>query len=126
MKTLVIQNDPHEPQSPGDALTTDGGVAKTRSGIFAPIRRHPLLAFFLLAFAITWAPIPLGVFMAAGPLVAALLVTAVVDGRRGLRELWSRMIRWRVGWQWYAAAILTPLAVVFVADSTSRSVRRTP
>jgi uncharacterized protein len=68
--------------------------------------------FFGLAFAITWAPTPFGIFMAAGPLIAAVIVTAVVDGRRGLRELGGRMIRWRVGWQWYAAALLIPLAVV--------------
>jgi hypothetical protein len=77
----------------------------------AVIKRHPLVAFFVLAFALTWAPTPFGVFMAAGPLVAALVITAVVDGRRGLRELWSRMIRWRVGWQWYAAALLVPLGL---------------
>jgi uncharacterized protein len=50
--------------------------------------------------------------MAAGPLLAAIAITAVVDGRRGMRELGSRVIRWRVGWHWYAAAILIPLAVV--------------
>ena len=77
----------------------------------AVIKRHPLIAFFALAFALTWAPTPVGVFMAAGPLLAAVVITAVVDGRRGLRELWSRMIRWRVGWQWYAAALLVPLAL---------------
>ena len=75
------------------------------------IKRHPLIAFFALAFALTWAPTPVGVFMAAGPLLAAVVITAVVDGRRGLRELWSRMIRWRVGWQWYAAASRVPLAL---------------
>ena len=77
----------------------------------AVIKRHPLVAFFVLAFALTWAPTPFGIFMAAGPLVAALVITAVVDGRRGIRELWSRMIRWRVGWQWYAAALLVPLGL---------------
>jgi uncharacterized protein len=77
----------------------------------AVIRRHPLVAFFVLAFAITWGPTPLGVFMAAGPLLAAIVITAVVDGRRGLRELGSRILRWRVGWQWYAAALLVPLAL---------------
>jgi len=75
------------------------------------IRRYPLVAFFILAFALTWAPTPFGIFMAAGPLVAALVIAAVVDGRPGLRELGSRMVRWRVGWQWYAAALLIPLAL---------------
>jgi CAAX protease family protein len=79
----------------------------------AVIRRHPLVAFFVLALAITWGPTPFGIFMAAGPLLAAIVITALVDGRLGLRELGSRMLRWRVGWRWYAAAILTPLAVVF-------------
>ncbi len=66
----------------------------------AVIKRHPLAAFFALAFALTWAPVPLGIFIAAGPLVAALVIIALVDGRRGLRELGNRMLRWRVGWQW--------------------------
>jgi uncharacterized protein len=76
------------------------------------VTRHALLVFFVLAFVITWAPTPFGVFMAAGPLLSALIVTAVVDGRQGLRSLGSRLVRWRVGWHWYAAALLIPLAVV--------------
>jgi membrane protease YdiL (CAAX protease family) len=112
MKTRIIQNDPHEPEPAGAGLPAGAAVAAPRSGLTAFVRRHPLLVFFALAFAITWAPTPFGIFMAAGPLIAAVIVTAVVDGRRGLRELGSRMIRWRVGWQWYAAALLIPLAVV--------------
>jgi membrane protease YdiL (CAAX protease family) len=112
MRTRIIQNDPHEPQSAGAGLPAGAAVAVPRSGLTAFVRRQPLLVFFALAFAITWAPTPVGIFMAAGPLIAAVIVTAVVDGRRGLRELGSRMIRWRVGWQWYAAALLIPLAVV--------------
>jgi uncharacterized protein len=35
-----------------------------------------------------------------------------VDGRAGLRELRSRLFRWRVGARWYAVAVLTtPLSV---------------
>ena len=82
-----------------------------RTRIAALIRRQPLPAFFVLAFALTWAVLPWSSFLAAGPLIAALVVTAVVDGRRGLRELGSRMLRWRVGWQWYAAAILVPVGL---------------
>jgi membrane protease YdiL (CAAX protease family) len=80
--------------------------------VTALVTRHALLMFFALAFVITWAPTPFGVFMAAGPLLSALVITAVIDGRRGLRELGSRLVRWRVGWLWYAAALLIPLAVV--------------
>ena len=43
----------------------------------------------------------------AGPSVAGILTTGLVSGRAGLRELLSRLLRWRVGARWYAAALLT-------------------
>jgi membrane protease YdiL (CAAX protease family) len=89
--------------------------SQRRFRLSALIKRQPLAAFFVIALAITWAPTPLGIFLAPGPLLAALIVTAVVDGRCGLRQLGGRMLRWRVGWQWYAAAVLIPLAVVFAS-----------
>ena len=36
-----------------------------------------------------------------GPLVAALVVIGVAEGRAGYRELGARMLRWRVGWRWW-------------------------
>ena len=60
-----------------------------------------------------------------GPSVAGLLVTGLVDGRAGLRELLSRLLRWRVGARWYAVALLTaPLVYVamsFALSLTSRA-----
>jgi uncharacterized protein len=97
------------------APTRTHPLKRLAASVAAVVRRQPLLWFFVLAFAITWAPVPLGSFLAAGPLLAAVIVTAVVDGRRGLRELGRRIILWRVGWQWYAAALLIPLAVVLVS-----------
>lgn len=81
----------------------------------ALIRRHPLPAFFVLAYALSWWPVPLGAFLPPGPLFAALVDTAVVDGRSGLRGLRRRLLRWRVGWRWYAVALGLPLAVVLAA-----------
>lgn len=49
--------------------------------------------------------------MLAGPPVAGLLMTALVSGRSGLRELGSRLLRWRVGGRWYAIALLTAPAL---------------
>jgi len=43
-----------------------------------------------------------------GPLVAAFVVTAIVDGRSGLRELVRSMARWRVGILWFAIALGSP------------------
>ena len=92
------------------------------------IQRHPLAGYFILAFLITWSGCLLAVgpkflrneaiqlmdgmlmlaSMLAGPSVAGIACTAIVDGRSGLRDLFSRMRRWRVGVQWYAASLLIP------------------
>src|SRR5436190_10129024 len=83
----------------------------------AAVRRQPLLAFFVLAFALTWAALPWDSFLAAGPLLAALLVTGIADGRRGLREFGSRIVRWRVSWKLYAAAVLIPLGLALATGA---------
>src|SRR5215217_7413964 len=84
------------------------------------LRRHPLVTFFLLVFIITWvvwvpraSGAPLGVVGQAwtwAPTIAALLAAALTGGRGALRELGSRLVRWRVGWQWYLVVILGPAA----------------
>jgi uncharacterized protein len=86
------------------------------------IREHRLTTFFLLAYVLSWTPwafdavgIGLGTsFFPGGPLVAALLVIAVAEGGRGFRELGSRLVRWRVGWVWYAVALGLPVVLVLV------------
>jgi hypothetical protein len=52
--------------------------------------------------------------MAGGPFIAAVIVILLTRGWAGLRELGSRMIRWRVRWYWYGAAIGLPLAVLLL------------
>jgi membrane protease YdiL (CAAX protease family) len=84
------------------------------------MRRHPLVTFFLLVFILTWvvwvpraSGAPLGVLGQAWtwiPAIAALLAAALTGGRGALRELGSRLVRWRVGWQWYLVVILGPAA----------------
>ena len=84
------------------------------------IRSHPLVAFFVLAFGITWvvwvpraSGAPLGVVGQAWtwvPAIAALLAAALTGGGTALGELGGRLVRWRVGWQWYAGVILGPAA----------------
>jgi membrane protease YdiL (CAAX protease family) len=63
-----------------------------------------------------------------GPLIvamAAILVIALAFGRVGLRDLRSRLFRWRVGIRWYAVALLTaPLlmtAILYALSLTSQA-----
>src|SRR5688500_15356227 len=79
------------------------------------IRRHPVITFFVLACALSWAAIPWQSFFAPGVLVAALIVVSLTEGVAGLRAMGSRLIRWRVSWIWYVLALAVPLAVKFAA-----------
>ena len=78
------------------------------------MKRHPQITFFVLAYAVAWAFVPFGSFGAFGPLVAALVVIPLTRGRAGLRELGSRLVRWRVRWFWYLVALGLPLAIHLV------------
>ncbi len=88
-------------------------------GIKGHFTRNPLVAFFALAFAFSWSIVPIGGFLPIGPLIAALVVLAIIEGRLGLADLGRRMLRWRVGKRWYAFAILVPLAMVSVVIGIS-------
>ena len=96
------------------------------SGSRNPIKRHPLIAFFVLAYAVAWGFVPFGSFGAFGPLVAALIVIPVTRGRAGLREWGARLIRWRVGWLWYLLALGVPLAVHLATAALSVAAGATP
>jgi membrane protease YdiL (CAAX protease family) len=84
------------------------------------IRRRPLVTFFVLAFGITWAVwvpraagFPVGVvgqLWTWAPAVAALLAATITGGRGALRDLGARLVRWRVGWEWYLVVVLGPAA----------------
>ena len=84
------------------------------SSLSIVVKRHPLITFFVLTYAIGWGCIPFWTFMAGSPFIAALIVIPLTQGWAGLRELGSRMIRWRVRWYWYVAAIGLPLAVLLL------------
>jgi membrane protease YdiL (CAAX protease family) len=68
-----------------------------------------------------------GAALLAGPAIAGILLTGLIDGRSGLRRLVSRLLRWRVGARWYAVALLTgPLiigATVFALSLASPEFR---
>jgi membrane protease YdiL (CAAX protease family) len=90
--------------------------SQERGCLISLVKRHPIITFFALTYAISWGFLPIEAirFMAGGPFIAALILIPLTQGRAGLRELASRMIRWRVRWYWYVVAIGLPLAVVLV------------
>jgi hypothetical protein len=76
------------------------------------VKRHPIITFFILTYAIGWGLIPFWTFQAGSPFIAALIVIPLTQGLSRLKELGLRMIRWRVRWYWYVVAIGVPLAVI--------------
>ena len=86
------------------------------------IRRRPLVAFFVLAYALTWWVYPLlflspliGLFGLFGPALAAIIVTGVTDGRAGVGVLLRRLVHWRVPLPWWVAALGLPALLSLVA-----------
>lgn len=97
--------------------------AGSEGGIAGLVRRHPLGSFFVLACLFSWAYwIPAAVVAShlshfpglLGPMLAAVVVTAIREGKAGLQELAARMVRWRVPLRWYAVA-LAPAAGALLA-----------
>src|SRR5438067_12894621 len=109
----------------------------TSSSLKRLIIGHPLLAYFVIAFAGSWAsmlPFALSrgvnglgllpyrlpesafyiggvLFTFAGPALASLAVTAIIMGRAGVGKLLRRCVQWRVGILWYLIAIFGFLLV---------------
>ena len=117
------------------------GVMSTLDLMVGAIRRSPLASFVGLAYAVSWAwMFP---FVAAGdvvrkgvgwpthfpallgPAVAAFVVTALVWGRAGVRDLLARMARWRMPLRWWAAT-LSPVAFLGVALAVALAAGKLP
>ncbi len=105
-------------------------ASKAKNSIAISSNTKNLIAYFVLAYAISWAVgIPLALsarkiipqvfppwthyLVAYGPLLAAVIVTFVTQGKNGLKELGKRMVMWRVNPIWWLVAV-SPLLVGFL------------
>lgn len=94
------------------------------------LRQAPLSGYLVLTFAWSWAcwglspaikpqlPWLATLLMFAGsfgPSLAALVVVASTRKWLGLRAWLGRCLRWRIGWGWWAFALLLPLALMSIA-----------
>jgi membrane protease YdiL (CAAX protease family) len=102
-----------------------------KHALISLIKQHPMVAYFVLTFAFSWAielplvavaqgwlqvPVPFVLHYLAsfGPLVSALIITAATAGGPGIRQLLAGIVKWRVGLGWIFAS-LSPIALFVIA-----------
>ncbi|MBN2046533.1 MAG: CPBP family intramembrane metalloprotease [Anaerolineaceae bacterium] len=105
-------------------------------------KQHAVAIYFVLTIILTWGCMALAIYpsgfpisdevletsgamvyvaMLIGPTAAGLLVTGLADGRKGFRQLFSRLGHWRVNIKWYAIAILTaPMLITLLLTVLSQ------
>jgi membrane protease YdiL (CAAX protease family) len=109
----------------------DSQVAREVAQGDAATRRRAIICYFGLTFLISWAveflliasenrwggislPPAVHYLAAYGPMVAGLVMTGWFRGGAGLRELFGRVAKWRVGWGWFAISLISPAALFAV------------
>src|SRR5919112_5903337 len=113
--------------------TADSASQPASSPEESLLARHPLTFYFLIAFSFSWLMfLPgvltyfgvlnlsdsvvglLGITGLLGPILSGFIMTAVTEGREGIGRWLRRIVRLRVGFQWYLFALIgLPLVMVF-------------
>jgi len=101
------------------------------------LKQYPLVAYFAITYLITWTiwspivasaqgwadwdvPYALYYFGSFGPAIAAFILTALTEGKSGLRILLGRIFKWRVEFRYHAFAVLAPIGLFTLAFLLNR------
>ena len=111
------------------------------------MKRHPLLTFFALTFALTWGlgacfamfptqltaifgkvsiANPLFILAVYAPGISAVIVSGLIEGPAGIRRLLRGLLRWRIGIEWYFAIFVGVPMLSAIAMLLSSVLARTP
>ena len=98
------------------------------TGFRAFVKRNPLISMYSLMFLLAWPflimdalgsqgliskpPVILGLATGWAPGIAAVVVTAMIAGRQGVRDLLRRFLIWRVGLPWYLVALFLMALII--------------
>ncbi len=136
-------------------MTVDNASERPATPHGGLLVRHPLISFFVMAYAFTWIawspwvlseegvgllPYRLseptsGLLNAAaillGPTLSGFIMTGVTEGRAGIGRLLRRIVLWRVGLRWYVVALIgipvvMALGTLIVPGGSHRSDRSVP
>ncbi|MBN2423667.1 MAG: CPBP family intramembrane metalloprotease [Calditrichaceae bacterium] len=99
------------------------------------IKNHPLISYFVLTFVLSWSGIIFAAFFMGmpttskqftedGPLallpflfaptIVSLVLTGIVHGKNGFKELKSGFLKWKVNLRWYIFALFLLPAILSV------------
>src|ERR671920_1040903 len=111
-----------------ESVPNQKGDMNMMSRLSSVVKRHPIITFFVLTYALTWAIESPFVFLTDSvtatqglvliilasnvPSAVAIVLTAIVFGRGALRKLLGRLLIWRVNPIWYLVVFLGPVALV--------------
>jgi len=96
------------------------------------VRKYSIIIFYLLAFGISWtgafilvAPkilsgVPISKMdgllmfpiMLAGPLVGGIFMIFIMEGNKGLKNIWNKIKTWNLSLKWYLMAMLIPPCLI--------------
>lgn len=97
--------------------------------------KYPVATYYIITFIISWGGLTLLIdgpsritsqptnapflvlylITVAGPITSGLLLTGIYYGKKGYRDLFARLFKWRIPVKWYTIALLIAPLTVFAA-----------